>query len=244
MKLQILLADDHTLFRDGMRYVLQQLSEQVDIICAGNFTETLHQAAIHPELDLALIDLNMPGSEGVASIRIFHNRFPSIPLVVVSGSDQRAEIEWVMEYGAMGFISKMSSGKEMVNALRVVLAGDIYFPPQLLGNANHTLGKNGTAPEQTGAKEKSSITINKYGLTNRQMEVLQYLAEGLSNKEIALKMNLAEGTTKVHVAAIYQVLQVSSRLDAVRKAQKLDLLTLDFTCSPGPQWRLNKPPLG
>ncbi len=132
MKLQVLLADDHALFRDGMRYVLQQLSEQVNVICAGNFAETLKQAENNPGLDLALIDLNMPGSDGVASIRIFHHHFPGVPLVVVSGSEQRSEIEWVMEYGAMGFISKMSSAKEMVVALRVVLGGDIYFPPQLL----------------------------------------------------------------------------------------------------------------
>jgi len=220
MKLQVLLADDHALFRDGMRYVLQQLSDQVDIICAGDFAETLRQAENFPGIDLALVDLNMPGSDGVSSIRIFHNRFPGIPLVVVSGSDQRAEIEWVMEYGAMGFISKMTSGKVMVNALRVVLEGGIYFPPQLMAQA-------GSEPVSYSTEEsKTCPHINNHGLTRRQMETLQYLAEGLSNKEIATKMNLAEGTIKVHVAAAYQVLQVNSRLDAVRKAQKLGLITL------------------
>jgi DNA-binding NarL/FixJ family response regulator len=219
MKLQVLLADDHALFRDGMRYVLQQLSEQVDVICAGDFAETLRQAGTNPDIDLALIDLNMPGSDGVSSIRIFHQSFPGIPLVVVSGSDQRAEMEWVMEYGAMGFISKMSSAKEMVNALRVVLGGDIYFPPQLLAQAK-------VAPMPHGIEDRNSLHPGNHGLTRRQMEALQYLAEGLSNKEIAMKMKLAEGTIKVHVAGAYQVLQVSSRLDAVRKAQKLGLIPL------------------
>lgn len=216
MILQVLLADDHALFRDGMRYVLQQLSEQVNVICAGDFTETLRQAEIHPGIDLALIDLNMPGSDGVASIRIFHQRFPGIPLVVVSGSEQRAEMECVMEYGAMGFISKMSSGKMMVSALRVVLDGGIYYPPQLMAQAK-------IAPVQAEIDDKSG---NKFGLTKRQMEALHYLAAGLSNKEIAQKMKLAEGTIKVHVAAAYQVLQVSSRLDAVRKARQLGLITI------------------
>ena len=218
MKLQVLLADDHALFRDGMRYVLQQLSEQVHIICAGDFTETLQQAEANPDIDLALVDLNMPGSDGVASIRIFHHRFPAIPLVVVSGSEQRAEIECVMEYGAMGFISKMSSGKMMVSALRIVLDGGIYFPPQLLGQAS-------AEPEKTAISDKSSQLPNKLGLTKRQMETLQHLAAGMSNKEIAQQMQLAEGTIKVHIAAAYQVLQVSSRLDAVRKARQLGLLT-------------------
>jgi DNA-binding NarL/FixJ family response regulator len=218
MKLQVLLADDHTLFRDGMRYVLQQLSEQVDILCAGDFTETLKIAGDNPGIDLALVDLDMPGSDGVSSIRIFHNRFPGIPLVVVSGSDQRSEIEWVMEYGAMGFISKMSSGKMMVNALRIVLEGGIYFPPQLLAQSD-------VVPSIPEATEKTSLHTGNHGLTKRQMETLQCLAEGLSNKEIANKMNLAEGTIKVHIAAAYQVLKVNSRLDAVRKAQKLGLIT-------------------
>ena len=223
MKLQVLLADDHVLFRDGMRYVLQQLSEQVDILCAGDFTEALRQAENNPAIDLALLDLHMPGSDGVSSIRIFHNRFPSIPLVVVSGSDQVSEIEWAMEYGAMGFISKTSSGKAMVSALRTILDGGIYFPPQLLTQT--------PAENQPAVEAKANTTDNKnghnnnYGLTKRQMEALEYLADGLSNKEMALKMNLAEGTIKVHVAAAFQVLHVNSRMDAVRKAQKLGLIS-------------------
>lgn len=222
MKLRVLLADDHALFRDGMRYVLQQLSEQVDILCAGSFAETLNQAETHPDIDLALIDLNMPGSEGVASIRIFHHRFPAIPMVVVSGSEQRAEIECVMEYGAMGFISKMSSGKVMVNALRIVLGGDTYYPSQLLAQTDTEINPSGNRQPDN---DKTGQQTNNYGLTKRQMEALQYLSEGLSNKEIAIKMSLAEGTVKVHVAGAYQVLQVNSRLDAVRKAQKLGLIT-------------------
>ncbi len=217
MKLQVLLADDHALFRDGMRYVLQQLGEEVEILDAGNFAEAMTLAEANPELDLALLDLNMPGSDGVASARIFCQRFPCIPLVVVSGSDQRSDIEWVMEYGAMGFISKMSSGKIMVSALRMVLEGGIYLPPQLLAQSVAVLAE--------GEQDKSNNSqVNKSGLTKRQMQVLQHLAAGLSNKEISAKMNLADGTVKVHVAAAFQVLQVSSRLDAVRKARNLGLI--------------------
>ena len=223
MKLQVLLADDHALFRDGMRYVLQQLSDEMDIICAGNFSETLRLAESNPALDLALLDLDMPGSNGVGSIRIFNQNFPGIPLVVISGSDQRTDIECVMEYGAMGFISKMSSSKVMVSALRVVLAGGVYLPPQLGSQTEpvDTLSEP-TMPDT----ERFSASANNYGLTKRQLEVLQYLSDGFSNKEMALKMNLAEGTIKVHVAGVFQVLQVSSRLDAVRKAQNLGLIAV------------------
>ncbi|HEY6094809.1 MAG TPA: response regulator transcription factor [Gallionellaceae bacterium] len=216
MKLQVLLADDHALFRDGMRYVLQQLSDEVEIFDAASFGEALAQAEAHPELDLALLDLNMPGSDGVTSIRIFHQRFPGVPLVVVSGSDQRTDIEWVMEYGAMGFISKMTSGKIMVSALRMVLDGGIYLPPQLLAQSEAALGG--------GEMDHSNAAASQYNITKRQQQVLQHLAAGLTNKEISSAMNLAEGTVKVHIAAAYQTLKVGSRVDAVRKARSLGLI--------------------
>lgn len=217
MKIKVLMVDDHALFRDGMRYVLQQLADEVEVIDSGNFADGMQQAANNPDLDLALLDLHMPGSEGVRSILAFHQSNPSIPLVVVSGSDQREDIERVMEYGAMGFISKMSSSKIMLAALRMVMDGGVYLPPQLLQQAMIGL-------DQGVVTDRRSDRANKNGLTARQMQTLQYLAEGLSNKEISNKMNLAEGTVKIHTAAVYQALRVSSRLEAVNAARRLGFL--------------------
>jgi DNA-binding NarL/FixJ family response regulator len=217
MKIKVLMVDDHALFRDGMRYVLQQLADEVEVIDSGNFIDGMTQAANNPDIDLALLDLHMPGSDGVKSIQAFHERNPSIPLVVVSGSDQREDIEKVMEYGAMGFISKMSSSKIMLAALRMVMDGGVYLPPQLLQQAMATM-------DQGGASDKRTDRLNKNGLTTRQMQTLQLLAEGLSNKEISLRMNLAEGTVKIHTAAVYQALRVSSRLEAVSAARRLGYL--------------------
>lgn len=211
--MKILLADDHALFRDGMCYVLRKLDEQVEIVDAGNFPDALDVASAHPDLDLALLDLNMPGSEGAASVKLFHARFPDVPVVVVSGSNQRDDIEKVMNYGAMGFISKMSSGQDMVQALRLVLDGGIYLPPQLL---QHVLNQV--------REDKRSWRTNEFGLTVRQMEVLQQLATGLSNKDIGEAIGLAEGTVKIHVAAIFQTLGVNKRVDAVHAARRLGLL--------------------
>lgn len=217
MKLTILLADDHALFRDGMRYVLQQLADEVEILDAASFPEADKIASSRPGIGLALLDLNMPGSDGALSVRAFHVKYPAIPLVVVSGSERREDMERVMEYGAMGFISKMTSGKVMVGALRMVLDGGIYLPPQLLQQAVENL-------EPGNGADKRSRRTNDYGLTPRQVEVLQHLARGLSNKEISLDMNLAEGTVKIHVAAIFQTLHVNNRMDAVLAAQRLGLL--------------------
>ncbi len=218
--MKILLADDHALFRDGMRYVLQKLDEQITIVEAGNFPGALDAAKNNPDLDLALLDLSMPGSEGAASVKLFHTQYPDVPVVVVSGTDQRDDIEKVMNSGAMGFISKMSSGQDMVHALRLILDGGVYLPPQLLVQA---LGQV--------REDKRSWRTNEYGLTVRQMDVLRQLATGLSNKDIGQSIGLAEGTVKIHVAAIFQTLRVNKRVEAVQMALRLGLLTENSSSS-------------
>lgn len=211
--MKILLVDDHALFREGMHYVLRKLDTEADILDAGNLQDAMTIAAENKDLDLALLDLSMPGSDGTASIKLFHLRHPAVPIVVVSGTEQRDEIEKSMKNGAMGFICKLSTGEAMVHALQVVLDGGIYSPPQLL---DHKL-KLG--------EEKRSWRSNEFGLTARQMEVLQLLAKGKSNKDIAQAIKLAEGTVKIHVAAIFSCLNVSRRVDAVNAGLRLGLIT-------------------
>lgn len=216
MKMTILLADDHALFRDGMHYVLRQLADEVEILDASSYSEMTKLADSGAQIKLVLMDLHMPGSSGTLSVRDFALKHPEMPVVVVSGSEQREDMERVMDYGAMGFISKMTSSKIMVAALRMVLDGGIYLPPQLLQQSVDNLDQ--------GVTDKRSRRSNEFGLTARQVDVLQHLSQGLSNKETALKMGLAEGTVKIHVAAIFQVLHVSNRMDAVRAAQRLGVL--------------------
>ncbi len=223
--MKILLVDDHALFREGMRYVLKQLPEEVEVMEAGNFQDGLKFAELHPELDLALLDLNMPGSEGPISIKYFHQRYPHIPVVVVSGEEDRGIMSKVMNYGAMGFVCKNATAAVMLGALNLILSGGIYIPSQLLQKPDIP------AAGDTGAKDGRSMRTNEYGLTGRQMQVLTHLAAGLSNKEIAEAVCLAEGTVKIHVAAVYQTLRVGSRMEAVRVAEKLGLIN-DTTGHP------------
>ena len=225
MNIKVLLVDDHALFRDGMRYVLQQLADEVEILDTGNFNEALKLAQENADIDIALLDLNMPDSEGVPSLQHFHQRFPEIPLVVVSGSDQRDDIESVMNLGAMGFISKMSASKVMLSALQIVLDGGVYVPPQLLQRA--------VAKLEVGRvlSDKRSQRASKYGLTPRQSQVLKMMGEGLSNKDISKQLDLAEGTVKIHVAAIYQALHVGTRLDAVTAARRFGFIADDASGS-------------
>ena len=217
--MKILLVDDHILFREGMRYVLQQLHGGVsEIFEAGDFSDALKIAGQHPELDLALLDLNMPGSEGPLSIKLFHHTYPHIPIVVVSGEDNYGVMKKAMDYGAMGFVCKNSPVPVMLEALNLVLAGDIYIPPQLLQKHGEATGKKSDPAEPHNSR------ANEFNLTTRQMQALGHIASGLSNREIAEKMCLAEGTVKVHIATLYQVLRVCNRIEAVRMAEKLGLI--------------------
>ena len=217
--MKILLVDDHALFREGMRYMLQRLRDGVsEILEADNFFTGLKLAAQHPGLDLALLDMNMPGSEGPASIRLFHQCYPHIPIVVVSGDENREVMEAAMNGGAMGFVCKSSAVPVMLDALNLVLSGEIYIPPQLLQ-------KSGLEPEKNPVYSvPRNLLTSKHHLTSRQTQALTHLANGLSNREIAEKMCLAEGTVKVHIATLYQILQVSNRIEAVRMAEKLKLI--------------------
>ncbi len=217
--MKIMLVDDHVLFREGMRLVLQQLPGATEVLEAGSFNEGLKLAEENPDLDLALVDLNMPGSEGAISIRYFNQRYPHIPVVVVSGEESRAVAEKVMAAGALGFVCKNSSSAVMLGALNLVLSGGVYLPPQMLRQPE-------IVPRQEVERtDKRSSRTNEFGLTARQMEVLQCIADGLSNKEIADRLCLAEGTVKIHVAATYQTLRVGNRMEAVRVGEQLGLIS-------------------
>ncbi len=211
--MKILLADDHALFREGMHHVMHQLEshlgEQIEIQDAGNFLEALEVAEKNPDICLALLDLKMPGSDGASTIKLFHSRHPDIILVVLSGTDHREDILGAMNSGATGFISKSSNSKEMLQALRMVLDGGTYLPPQLL-------------KQEKGDNKNWRAT--KFGLTARQIEVLRYLGQGWSNKSIAEATGLSEGTVKVHVAAVFNALRVNNRVDAARAGRRLGLL--------------------
>lgn len=216
--MRLLLVDDHALFREGMRLVLQQLPEVTEILEAGSFSEALKVAEANPDLDLALLDLNMPGSDGAISIRYFNQHYPHIPVMVVSGEEGRTIMEKVMASGALGFVCKNSSAPVMLSALNLVLSGGVYVPPQLLRPSDDA------SRQDADRLDKRSTRTNEFGLTARQMEVLQCIAEGLSNKEIADRLNLAEGTVKIHVAATYQTLRVNNRMEAVRLAEQLGMI--------------------
>lgn len=205
--MKILLADDHPLFRDGVRHVLSQLSTQVEILDAPDFPGVFRIAALHPDLDLALVDLYMPGMPGRAGVAAFRQQFPEIPLVILTASESTQDMKAVIGAGALGYILKSYPAPLMLDALRRVLEGGMFMPE---------------APALT-TEETARPGGEKISLTTRQLQVLALLAEGKPNKLIARALQLTEGTVKIHVAAIFRALEVSNRTEAVIAARRLGL---------------------
>ncbi|WP_324779576.1 response regulator transcription factor [Thiobacillus sedimenti] len=209
--MKTVLADDHPLMREGVRQVLSQLDPPVEILDAHDYPSLFAQTAQHPDLDLAVVDLNMPGFVGMQGIAQFRSRFPDVPLVVLSASESPHDIRSALEAGALGYIPKAASSAAMLAALQQVLAGDIYVP-SCLGDG--TGGPHREAPAIAEALQHS-------GLTTRQLEVARLLAQGCANKAIAGMLSMSESTVKVHIAAIFRTLGVSNRTEAVLAIRRL-----------------------
>ena len=204
--MKILLADDHTLFREGLRHVMDMLDDDVDIVEAEDFTTAIQLVQDTDDFDLALIDLNMPGMDSFQGLKTVKESIGSKPIVVVSASDSREDVLRAMDSGAAGYIPKTLSSSVLVGALKLVLSGGVYLPLALLQEAEN-------------ADANSSAH-----LTPRQREVLDLLAHGLSNKEIGSRLTLSEGTVKLHVTALMKTIEVNNRTKAVIKATELGIL--------------------
>jgi DNA-binding NarL/FixJ family response regulator len=188
------------------------MDEDTEIIDAQDFPTLFIQAQVNPDLDLALIDLNMPGMPAHYGILEFRQRFPDLPLVILSASESKQDISQALDAGALGYVLKSSPSKVILHALKLVLSGGIYIPA-ILNESSPNIQPN--AALQTN---KSSIA-----LTTRQMEVLSCLLQGMPNKTIARSLELTEGTVKIHLAAIFRALGVNNRTEAVITARQVGL---------------------
>ena len=206
--MKILIVDDHALFREGLRHVLNELGEVIEVLEAADFESASTYVSANPDLDLVLLDLNMPGKDGFSALDTITKTYPAMPVVIVSASNRRSDAQRALDSGAMGYIPKESTSKVMLNALRLILAGGIYVPANMIQ----------AEPDATASSKQ-----NTHGLTPRQIEVLALLVQGCSNKEIAIQMQLAEATVKMHVTAILKTLGVNNRTQAAIAVEKLGL---------------------
>jgi len=204
--IKILHADDHPLFREGIRFFLKLLDGDVTALEAGSLQATMDKLALEWPIDLLLLDLEMPGmnlAEGFAAIR---RRYPQLPIAIVSGVTDASLIRTLLDSGARGFIPKLAGSEQLLDALRRILAGEIYVPDALLGR-------------QVAVAKEAGDT-----LTARQLDILPLLAEGMPNKQIADALGVTEGTVKQHLKELFKRLSARNRTQAVQEARRLGLL--------------------
>jgi len=213
--MKLILADDHTLFRNGLALLLKAHCADCEIWEGDGLDAALAEAQAHPDADVALLDLHMPGMDGVQGIRRFVELNPALPLIILTGAEDPQQIQEVLSAGASGFIPKSSTPAVMQSAIKLVLSGGTYIPPQLLSSASvsaHT-------PASSTIRERAQTQ-----LTDRQMQVLRLLAAGKPNKVICRELNIEEGTVKAHIATVFRVLDVANRTEAASVARAIGLL--------------------
>ena len=199
--MKILIADDHVLFREGVRMVLSGLTDQEpDIVEAASYDETLAILATGERFDLALLDLWMPGTNGVSGVEAVRAAAPDMRIVVASAFEDQRDIRRLINAGANGFIGKSSPSAMFVDGLRRVMAGSVFVSP--------------AARTETVRADASAVDPGQR-LTQRQREVLYKLQDGKSNKEIARELGLAEITVKLHVTAILRAFNAENRTQVV-----------------------------
>lgn len=207
-ELTFIIADDHPLFRGAMQQALSGVGSDVALVEAGDLDAARKAAGAHPDADLILLDLTMPGVSGLSGLIAFRAEFPNLPVVIVSATDDSTTIRRALELGASGFISKSASVDEIRRGVRAVLQGDVWTPPGVDLGSEHD-------------QEIAALISRVQTLTPQQGRVLGMLAEGLLNKQIAYELSVSEATIKAHVSAVLQKLGVDSRTQAVIQLAKI-----------------------
>ena len=206
--MKILHADDHSMYREGVGFFLRLLDAQVVPLEASNLQSTLDKLALESPVNLLLLDLEMPGMNGLEGFHAIRRRYPGLPVVIVSGVSDARIIRTLLDSGARGYIPKLAGSEQLMDALRRVLQGEIYLPDALFIPASRS-----TADDNNASR-----------LTSRQQEILPLLAEGMPNKQIANTLGVTEGTIKQHLKDLFRRLGASNRTQAVKEARRLGLL--------------------
>ena len=211
-QLRLLVADDHEMLRMALRVALHGLASDMTWYDAASAADVEALLAVHPDIDLALLDLHMPGVDGVPWVGRLRATAPDMPLVIVSGEEDPAVVTALLRLGVAGYVPKSDPPRVIRQAIELVLAGGRYVSPRLLTAT--------TVPvEQPAGSPSASALLHK--LTDRQREVMHLLARGQPNKLIARELGISEATVKVHLLAIYRALGVRNRTEAVVVAQRL-----------------------
>ena len=208
---RILIADDHPLFREALKQTLAGGLPRAVIGQAGSLDQVRAHLASAEDCDLVLLDLKMPGAQGLSGLVYLRAQYPNTPVVIVSASEDQGMVHKALDLGAAGFIPKSSGSETIIAAVKGVLAGGVWTPP-------------GLAAGRPRDRAVDDLMRRMASLTAQQIRVLMMLRAGLLNKQIAHELGVSEATVKAHVSAILQKLGVDSRTQAVIAAGKLDVV--------------------
>lgn len=210
--MDILLADDHAMVRDGLVPFLQRIHPEAAVIEAATFGEAIAAARSAGRLGLAVLDLYMPGMNGLQGLTAMRAEFPALPIVILSGSTRPEDAFQAIEHGANGYVPKTMRGETIIGVLRLVLSGEKYIPPFLFDHRD-SVGQP-AAPAATAVDPDSPIAQ----LTPRERDILDMIVDGAPNKVIARALNLQEVTVKAHLRNMFRKLGVANRTEAARVA--------------------------
>jgi DNA-binding NarL/FixJ family response regulator len=215
--MKILLIDDHVLIRQAMQGVLKKLKRDAVVLEAPNSAEAMLRLAENPDAGLILLDLTLPDRDGFAVLTELRERYANAAIVVLSAEQDPEKVRRALELGARGYIPKSAKADVIINALRLVISGGVYIPPEIFSAG----GLSAPPQARYAAADNPLASPEAAGLTERQIEVLALIMQGKNNKTICRMLNLAEPTVKNHVTAILRALKVSSRTEAVITVNKL-----------------------
>jgi len=211
--MKILLADDHELVRTGVKYIINSIDVNAVIIEVQNYHELITASKKNTDIDLILLDLIMPGGEGMDAITQLRHLLPSASIVVLSLKDDYDTVRQTLDLGVKGFIPKSISNVVLKHAIEIVVAGGIYIPDSLLQKQDNLYFSS-----------KTSRADVDYKLTLRQKEILELLGSGKSNKDIGDILGLNESTIRSHLTALFKILKVKNRTEASFQARKIGLV--------------------
>ncbi|MDO7896989.1 response regulator transcription factor [Pseudomonas citrulli] len=212
---KILIADDHPLFREAIHNVISDGFPGSEVMETADLDSALALTTEHDDLDLILLDLNMPGMHGLNGLINLRNEAPTIPVVIVSAEQDKQVVLQAITYGAVGFITKSSPRSQMTDAIEQILNGNVYLPPDII--------RTQKSPTSRRLNEAPAFPAELLqALTRKQLLVLERMTKGESNKQIAYTLDIAETTVKAHVSAILRKLNVHNRVQAILSAGDID----------------------
>lgn len=214
---KLLICDDHPPIRKAVTHIARELLSDIGIVEAGNGAEALALLDLHPDIDLILLDLHMPGMSGFDLLSELKLRMPSLPVVVLSSDETRSAVIDALDRGATGYICKSSPTDLLAKFLEHALKGHIALPVAI---ARSAAAPPADGNESAPAAAQGSVDL---GLSQRQTQVLGCMLRGMSNKQICRELGLAEGTVKNHAVAVFRALNVSNRAQAVIEASRRGL---------------------